>query len=288
MPDPTDTKPTEDTGSTNTVSMTIDGKTVEKTLEEVVKMAEKVGGADARFREAAEIRKAAQNGVEIMELKGKLEDGDASDEEIDRWVEIWDLTDDDKAFLKGEEPAAKNKPAPQKKDPVPPRSPGSEEKKVKFEDLDPRIQKSIQVSEEQDRAQREREFKEEVAGAIKASDELKEILKKVEEKERGGISKFLQGQCESEVVARLFQGERYGTKFVKKTVDSVIQRAIKFGSLFRGGDTPVPGIPSDGSSVPMNIQGDKPIERVASDTPNYSDNFAARFRQQQARAVYGK
>jgi len=267
--------------------ITVDG--VKKTFStvEVLKMAEKAGGADKRFAEASALRKQGELGLEVQNLVQVLRGGTATDDQIDRYCDIMEIPDSEREAYKGqgntavageEELAAeaagtKNLTAAQAKAALNVKDRG---------DLDRLMRKEARLDaiELEDR---QKKFQVELKKTLDKAESFKDTIKEIEDNEDNEesvskITRYILGRSEKEVLARLQQGQRYSPKLLQDVVDNVIKDSQEFGKLFQRTNTPVLGLGSVGNQVQPLVQDfNKPVERVASDDPGYENNFAQRL-----------
>lgn len=258
-----------------TYEIKVDGQVQKVTLQEALKAAEKVGGADARFREAKQVETQART------MYRRILDGVASEQEINRFADLMELTPEERQFLlTGEEPdtqvqqQAQNDVIGQKK--------GKKEEPDVMSLLSKEDKEALEYARMARKTEQERVFKENVLGAIDKASNISDIKGRIPEESWNDFKQDLYERCRSEVLVRLqVPGTKYGPELLNRVLESEINRIKKYGTLFQKKEQPINlGLGSSGSmDFQALVQDDKPVERVAGSDPNYAENFAKRVAQ---------
>jgi len=267
-----DTKP-------ETYEVTVDGKTEHFTLEELKTFAGKVKGAEAKFVEAAEMRKSAGKGTRTLELAKKLRDSDTPNAD--------DLTE----FFGNLGFEAKNIPGFEKLVSGKDIMEGNEDKgkktpetpaKVGMDNLDAETKAVLQEAQQ---AQLER-VRENIIENTKKGIDKDEILGKMvvemPEDKREGVKKVLYDMAIKDVTNRIVaRGEKFGPEMVKAVALSTRSTIKNLGIPAKAAGHPPVTAPGQTMDSNPAIYSDKPIERVSSEDPDWEENTVARYMQKQ-------
>jgi len=259
-----------------TYEIKVDGQVQKVTLQEALKAAEKVGGADARFREAKQVEPQART------MYRRILDGVASEQEINRFADLMELTPEERQFLlPGEEPDTQTQQTQQTADATSGKKGKKEEPDV-MSLLSKEDKEALEYARMARKTEQERVFKENVLGAIDKASNISDIKGRIPEESWNDFKQDLYERCRSEVLVRLqVPGTKYGPELLNRVLESEINRIKKYGTLFQKKEQPVNlGLGSSGSmDFQALVQDDKPVERVAGSDPNYAENFAKRVAQ---------
>jgi hypothetical protein len=257
------------------------GKVVRATMEEVLGMAEKAGGADERFREAAEVRKAfggmdaqmARKGVRVMELVERFQgEGEPSEAEVEEFVELIGM---DPADLgpgkKGRGQGKEGRKEGGRKEAAP----------VGMNDLDGRVRVVVEEAEKAAMERLEREIGEKVKNAL---DKDKEIGKVVEMYPEGPERDLFRERVLYEIgiddaLSRVARGQPLDSTALQTIVQKARSRVQSIG--VRRNPDRVPVSPPEGTGLGTfgkAVFAEEPIRRAL---PNEDgdENAAARLAQ---------
>jgi hypothetical protein len=262
------------------VNITIDGQTRMVTQKELIELAQKSGGADKRFREAAEASKKAEKWETVGELFTKVSDPkqEASKEEIALLATHLGLNPTDlDAFLKKEEEDGDRKKGKE-----------AEKKRLALEDLPDEIQVILAGAKKNQIEAAIAEVKADVKKALDKDEIIGKIV--IDSGDTGSLKEALSEMIFEDVQRRILGGEQYGPELVAIAVQKARARLGKFSTRGKKEDGLNLGILGLGPSgkLPAEVQADKPIDRVSSTDPKYESNFLSRFQQQMIKALRSK
>lgn len=286
MPEPkTTTTPDGDTSSSGgeetKISLNIKGETKEFTLAEIKTMAEKAGGADATFREASEMRtkatakeEAAVEAVEAMELHQKVQGNFATDQEKNRYCDLFNADQDYRNLILGgqvTEPANKDndtKGEPKSSSPV------------TLTDLDTQLQETLRGAADTTAKNKTDAIIEAIKNSVDKSEDFGTIFKGLDSSNVDSVKSLARDQIRNGLAVKMRAGQRYSTQLVSDTVKAVADSMQKLGGYLQPAEKPgstITGFGSDAAAFETQTIDGKPPERVAGDDPNYADNFHKRI-----------
>jgi hypothetical protein len=269
-----DDKSSDSTGDTSdTHTITVGGKEVHMTLDELKEAAQKAQGADKKFQDAADMRKQAAKGVLIEELSRKLQAGTFQEKDVEEMAEL--LGSDPSAVLthlkaaqagggekKGTKAAAK------------------EEKKVGLEDLAPEVKAAIQAAHDADIEKTLRKIEGEVKLGVDTDSVMSKIIEEAPAEGQGKLKETLFDIAMSSVRGRILGGEAYGPEMVKSVVQTVRTQIKNLGIPGKSVlQPPVVGFGPAGVGIAPEILSKEPIKRTKATEDSYEANAVKRFQQ---------
>jgi hypothetical protein len=254
------------------ITVKIDGVQQEMTMEEARTALSKVGGADKRFAEAAEIKKSAERGIKIAELFEKVNKEEPDDKDVAELAGLLNL--DPTLFVgKGGKKDGKEKP-PQK---------------ISLDDLSPELRSQL----EYENLRNIEEAKKKIFEEVKQGVDKDEILGKMNSvAKEAGNEEFLVAAAEmvhEDVLRKIQNGKPFGTEMVASSIQAARARLKRFGTPEQASKTPtvIMGLGQPGGE-PVSVQPDEPVKRVDSSESDYSTNFVKRFFQQKLQSQLSK
>jgi len=248
------------------ITVKVDGTDKEMTMDEAREALSKVGGADKKFQEAADIRKKAERGMKIDSLFAQLNEQETPDNKL--VMELAGVLGIDPApFL----PSGSTTPA-------------EPSKKVTLEDLDPNLKNQLEYD-----AQRNiRDAEAEIKGMVKKGVDKDEIIGRMNSvAKEAGNEDFLAAavdEVHKDVLRKIRGGEPLGPDMVASSIQAARAQFKKYGipEKVTKPKTLIYGVGQPGGE-PLAIQPDEPIERVESSEAGYTENFAKRIFQDLAK-----
>lgn len=280
-PDPTSTSKDPSTEETKYSLNLGKGKMKEVSLAEMKTMAEKEGGADAKFRDADEMLKTGQakevkaaDALEAMELHQKVQGNFATDTEKNRYCDLFDTDAEYRKILLQGPQSADESQLTQESSGVKPSSP------VTLEDLSPELQVAMKGAAAVTAKNETDGMLEEINKSIDTSDLFVTILKNVDSGNVDNVKSLASDQIRNGLAVRMRQGQRYGPQLVQETVKSVAEAMQKLGGYLQPAEKPGPtplGFGSAAASLDTQLPNGKAPERVAGDDPKYAENWHQRI-----------
>jgi len=272
-----DDKGKEDPNKGQMYELSIGGEKRSVTLDEMRNLAMKAAGAEQRFEEASKIRKEAEDGIRLNTLITRLSDSDhePTQEEIRELsaklgVDPTEFTE----YLKAMDDTTPTNDKGKPKD-----TPVKIDKQTLIEALgfDPAEAKSILDFAHQNHI---KQAKEEIRQISDGSVDKDEIFGKmiVGENDKDRLN-TIKDMVAEDVLRRIQDGNPFGAELVAASVQKIRTYLTKFGIPGKPGTNPLTmGLaPSDG--LPLEVQSDKPIERISAAKDDGEDNFVRRAMQ---------
>jgi len=266
--------------------ITVMGQKIKKPISEILKLAEKAGGADARFAEYAEMKKSLQDdadyGREVRDLKAKVTNGTATQNEYRRWGQMWDMSDEEvEQMIYGE--TANNTQSQENK----------KLSEITMDMLPKELQDKLRRLDELERTDHQRQEEEFITSTRKALDN-NEIFQKMtakvtDPKGKEAIIEKLIASARSEAVRRLQSGTPYGPELIRSVAQSVAEDFMTFSNLVNPTDSAkesgmdaeteafLGGISGSGALTGIQTQSNEPLKRVDIRDPNWADNVLRRL-----------
>lgn len=261
-----------------THTILVDGKDVAMTLDELKERASKASGADKRFQEAAEIRKAGERGVRIETLVKSISGAkDApSEAEVRELAGLLNIEPNEFMQYLNEQPDE-----------------GSKAKKTADADFDAEFEKRMGASAAEVRAILEHSQNRHVADARK---EIREISDKAVDKD-DIIGKMIVGEDKEkvllavkdmvaeDVLRKIQDGKTFGAELVTESVQRVRAQLTKLGIPNKLKQQPIVLGLTPSAGLPSDVQADEPIKRVKSTEDANEQNLVARYMQKAIKAA---
>ena len=281
--DPTPTPPagTPTPPATAVHKIVVDGVEKEMTLDELTIAAQKGAGADRRFQEAADIRKAASDGIRTQELFRSLSSGTQ-------------LSPQDAAELAGlvggeaEDFIIEENEPDQQFDNVP-TVPNTPARKITLEDLDPSLKNNLELSNTQHQQKLYDDLKVKVKNIVDTNSFSGKMVEDYPEDRRNEVKEVLFDLTFEDVSKKILARQPFGPEMVQlslQRVGSLIKRLgipSKGGAEQAGSQPIITGLGPSGGEIDTEIHAEKPIERVAATDDEYADNFVKRLAQRLAK-----
>jgi DNA-binding MarR family transcriptional regulator len=278
-PDPKpDPKPEPKPKSDDLVTIKVNGEDKSVTYDELVKMAEKSGGADETFRKAAATRKSGERGVKIATLIDQISSSEDGPSQADiselaglLGVDSSDLVD----ALDTKEPTSTTKTSSVEAN--------KSKKKVSLEDLDPATQEILKDAQKQQFAKIVEGIKEEAKKGVDKDETLAKIVKGAGDG-KNDVHQVLIDMVYKDIQRRVQAGGQYGPEMVSDAVLSTRTAINKLGvpttPSKQLNDALLLGFGPESGGIPAEALSDEPVKRVASTDTNYENNVVARALQQ--------
>lgn len=269
----------------DTHEIKVNGETRTVTTAELVELAQKAEGAEAKFKEASEIRKKAGDALRQQELITRLGDSDHEPTE----AEIRELAGmigvDPKEFaeyMKGDsEPEAK----PDKKG-------GEGEIKLSKEQvaevlgIDPAEAKSIlEYSRQRHIEDAKKEIRKTSDNAVEKDDVFGKMIVGEDKDDRLLAIKDLVAE---DVLRRIQDGEPFGAELVAASVQKIRAYLKRVGIPGKPDQYPVTLGLGPGSGLPADVQSETPIKRVSAAEDGDDSNFVSRWLQSGLKKIRSK
>ena len=265
-----------------TFELTVDGQKKLVTQDELLTLAQKSAGAEAKFEDASNLRKQAQSGLELQELITKIQDPDEqpSDSDIRRVASIMGL---DPTNFVNEYKSALGSDTNDKKDTGDTTANLSADFQKVFQD-----QFGISPAEAKQRLefshQRHIESaKEHILDSCEKMVDKDEIFGKMIIGEDGEVDKERQAIIYDRVAEEVLRGIQDGSPFGAELMTAAAQKVraylTKFGIPNKPGRYPVTLGFGPGQGLPIEVPTDTPIKRVNAVEDGDGDNFVKRIAQ---------
>lgn len=291
MPDPQNpptneptNEPTKDPQSPQTIEVKVDGQIKQVSVDDLKEGYTKAAGADELMRKAAEIRKQGEAGIELQELKVAMESGEATEENVRRWGQYFNLTPEETQVQIDEivyrKPPPVNEPS-DKKD-----SQQEPSRKIGMADLDDNLRQTITTSHTTAQTTQKDKFLEEVKISLDKNEQLVNVTKDLTPETGSQIRNLLVGEAENEARRRMNTGQQYGPALVLDAVNAAVNKALEFSKLV----APAPDGNGQGPPGTLNLgvggsgvtsiksQVEEPIKKVAVGEPGYDKYWVNRFK----------
>lgn len=255
-----------------THTIKVDGVDRQVSLDELKTLASKAGGADARFQEAAELKKSSEGGARIGALiEGLSGDGEPKESDVRELSSLIGVNPDEfLKFLSEEDPPQKGASG-----------------KISAADITDALTEALGATPAELRARSEHSNKRHVSDAQK---ELREISDKAVDKDEI-IGKMIVGESKDEVLTavkdmvaedvlrKIQDGMPYGADMVAASVQRVRSQLTKLGIPNKPAQQPIVLGLGPGQGIPLDFQADEPIKRVASTQDGNEENIVKRYLQ---------
>jgi len=270
-------KKDDSTNKAETHTITVDGEDVVLTVEELKERASKASGADKRFQEASETKKAAERGIRIEELTKKLAQNDNPSEADVR----------EYAGLIGVEPAEfmqylKENDPPDKSD----KKPSDESMKTWFQKefgASPAEVKAVLEFSQQRHVNDARKEIREISDKAVDKDEI--IGKMIVGEDSKDVLSEVKNMVAEDVLKKIQDGKPFGAEMVTASVQMVRSKLTKLGIPKKLNQQPIVLGLGPGAGLSSEIQADEPIKRISSMEDNQEKNLIARYLQKAVHAA---
>jgi len=260
-------------------TINIDGEEKTLTMEEAKAAISKSGGADKKFREAAENAKAAERGMRIDSLFAQIKSAEDNGVEVNAQTvsELSGLLGIDPTIFQGD------------KTPNGTKGTAGPPKKITMEDLDATLKSQL----EYDGQRNIEDAKQKIYAEVKKKVDKDEIIGRMNSVAvEAGNEAFLATAADvvhEDVLRKINSGELFGAEMIASSIQAARARFKRFGipEKVTKQKTIIMGLGQPGGE-PMQIQPDEPINRVDSSESNYADNFVKRAFQMVAKGSISK
>ncbi len=251
----------------------VDGKERTVTKVELINLAQKADGADAKFREASEMRDNAQHGARIGSLFTSAKDGGLTTKEASELGGLIGLDTADMEKFMANEDKDKNKDD----------KPAEPEKKVVLTDMPEEVQKAVKASQTAEYEKAVVIITEDCKNVV---DKDKILVKLIGDSSTADEvpSKMAAaaGMVFDDVQRRIYSGEQYGPDLVASSLQAIRANLQKFGTPAKASEQPnlplILGLPQS-PVLAKEVLSDDPIKRIEVSGDHYEDNFLQRFQQ---------
>jgi len=245
----------------------VEGREVEMTTQQLIRAAEKVEGADKKFREAAEGRK-------VLDIYNKMNEGISTIQEREDYCNIFKLEGQQReSILNLSEEGGEGYETPGEAGTT---GGEAEPRLLRLEDCDPTLRNLLERANKTTVAKENEDFDSQATEQIKKDELSNKMLTNLEPPRREEAETALLEMVRAEIIGRLQAGAAYGPVLLKDVVARVASRVERIGVQTQKPDTPIPGLSPTDNSMAKVIKSDDPIERVSSTDPRFADNMAAR------------
>ena len=259
-----------------THKLTIDGEEKILSTAELVKLAEKSGGADVRFQAAAEASKAAERGVRVETLVKSISTSDAPTEaEVRELAGLLEIEPSEfMEYLKESDP------------------PNKSDTKGANTDFNTEFQKQMGATPAEVKAILEFSQTRHVNDARKEIREISDLAvdkdtiigKMIVGEDSDDVKVAVKDMVAEDVLRKIQDGKPVGAEMVAASVQRVRSQLTKLGIPKKLTQHPFLGLgPSEGFS--SAIQADEPIERISSDKDGDEKNLVDRYMQKAVQAA---
>lgn len=268
--------------SVSTYELQVNGEKRTMTLDELKTAAQKAEAANAKFEEAANLRKEAEAAVKTMNIIKKLNSSETLSYEEAGFLadniggEASDYMDTPTQNTQTQQPTRTQEPQDTK-----PQGP------ITLDMLDPQLQEQIKgvVTHNMETQANDalETVKKELRESLDKDDVIGKMLSKVPEEKKSDLSNALFDMLFEDISQKVgVRRLQYGPEMIQESLQKVRNRLSLFGNPTSGNDKPV--IPVTGMSAlsteaTSQIMSDEPIKRVEATSSKYADNFAARLAQ---------
>ena len=266
-----------ETKKEETYTIKIDGEERNLSIEELKTLASKSGGADKRFNEAAEAKKAAERGIRIEELTKSISTSDNPSEADIR--EYAGLIGVDPAefmqYLKEGDP-----------DPKPASKATTSDFNKQFQEVmgaSPAEVKAILEFSQQRHVNDARKEIREISDKAVDKDEI--IGKMIVGEDRDEVLAAVKDMVAEDVLRKIQDGKPFGAEMVSATVQRVRSQLTKLGIPKKSNQQPIVLGLGPGAGLSSEIQADEPIKRIPSTEDDQEKNLIARYLQKAVHAA---
>jgi hypothetical protein len=265
----------DDSAGGDTFDLKIGGEVRSLTLDELKTYASKAAGAEAKFEEAANMRKQAEQATKLMSALDTIKEG-PGDRQQQAMVEACNILGVNMSELQ----SLTNDPKAPSGTPSPTTPPAE----IKLEQLPEKARKAIDAAEKAELVEIRKDIEETTKKGIDNDEALDKMVGGV--KDNPELQEVLYEMAIDEVQnAIVVRGEEFGPDMIKSVVQKVRSTIKRLGIPAKAATLPpVLGIgPSEGYSPA--VLSDEPIKRVASTEADYEDNLVQRYMQKQRMAM---
>jgi hypothetical protein len=258
-----------------TYDIKVGGEKRSVTVEEALKLAEKAGGADKALQDAAEMRKAAEPAIRQQELIRKMgEPGyTPSDAEVRELAGMINVDPDD--FLAYLAEGEKSTDTPKDKGGGLSDAGFTEAFQKEF-GMPPAEAKAVLEYAHQTHIDEARKEIRKISDEAVDKDEV--FGKMIVGEDKEGRSESIRDMVAEDVLGRIKDGETFGAELVTASIQKVRAHLSKFG-IPKGPNLPITLGLGPGSSLPADVQSEKPIARVSAAEDGDDSNFVKRAQQ---------
>ena len=268
-----------DRTSPDTYEVVVSGRKVEMTLDELKAKASEATGAQQKFQEAAELRQQAQEGMRLMNLAKKMQEGTAGPADVNEFVR---LVGGDPAELENfmEQQNAQQHTNGQ----TPPQNQSYVPQKVTKDQLDPEIQRTLDRAQESQLAQIREKLERQTREGIDNDEVLSKIISGLPADVQSDVKQELYDMAIERVRNNVvLDNKPFGAALVQEVARALRSRVKRLGIPATSGQMPTsvsgPGGGFGGPQIPL----DKTIERVPSTDPDYIEKMTQRVQQSMAK-----
>ena len=259
--------------------VTVDGKQVRMTIDELKENAVKVAGADAKFRAASEMKKQADKGVKVMELFTSLSGNPSpSPEDVSELATLLgaDPVEFTKAMYGKEQkmPTEKEVEQTSQHTQTQPLSVGTEQ-------LSQDVQAQLKWSREQQVKEAGKEINEKIENFIDKDEILGKLISDTDDEQRADVRSAIKDIVHESVRGKILATGQFGADTVKEAgqhARAVLKRIGIPSKVYKQLNLAVLGLGPSGQ-IPAEVQADEPIKRVGMAEDSYVSNAVKRVQQ---------
>lgn len=270
----------EQNNQAQTHTIKVNGQERQVTMDEALQLATEAAGAQAKFAEAAEMRKQAERGLRITSLMEAMNDNPSDDDVkelaallgVDAGEYMEHLNDQDPPQGEPKRGAQKTNPA-----------------EVSEESLKAAMQKMLGMPVEDaqailadsntQRIQRAKDFiQNEAYNAVEKDAVIGKMIVGDKKDDRLGVIKEMVAE---DVIRAIQDGKSFGAELVASSVQKIRAQISRFGIPSKPDVYPISLGLAPGSGLPTEVTSDEPVKRVsAAEDPN-EENLVSRYLQKQ-------
>jgi hypothetical protein len=268
-----------------TYEVTIDGEVRQLSIEEMIPLASKAGGADKRFQEAAEIRKKAERGIRVQELLDEIEKGNPKDADIKELSGLLDFDSEEFMSYLNEDPNTQKDTNKDKNTNKQPDFNFETEFKKVFGSSPAEVKAILEHSQHRHVEDARKEI---IEMTDKAVEKDKIIGKMIVGEDRDTVMSAVKSMVAKDVLRKIYDGGTLGADMIDASKQRVRQQLIDLGIPKKSSQQPIVLGLAPGGVLPSEIQADEPIDRVSSVDDKDEQNIIRRYQQKAYKALREK
>jgi hypothetical protein len=263
-----------------TFELDVAGEKRTVTLDEMKVLATKSAGADAKFQDAADMRKEAENGIRIEKLVKSLESDGGTDQEAKELAILLGIDPGDlMEYLHdgGEQSTNTNDNGNQSPAKLTP------EQVAEVLGFNPAEAKQIlQHSQNRHIASARKELRELSDAAVDKDEVFGKMIVGDKKDDRMSVIKDMVAE---DILGKIERGNPYGAEMVAASIQKIRAQFTKFGIPSASVVNPVVLGLGPGAVLPSEVQSEEPIKRVNAFEAGAEDNLVKRYLQKAVKAA---
>lgn len=257
----------------------VDGQERKVTLDELRLLAEKAGGAEARFEAASTMRKEAERGLRIARALEKVKAENPKDEDVKEFYDAIGTPEQYQAYLKAKEDAGGGNRGGNRG------GNGDEEDKLRrklgLDDFDDQTKELLRTAQEGNREKTREKVEAMIKSKVSEDPVLKKLLDSVQdEATRKDASNEIIAMANEMVKERVLTGAPFGPELLDSVAQRLRHRVQKLGiptSKMAGKSSTLGlGLLGADAMVGTNLLSDEPVKRVPITDSNWINNVVER------------